>query len=52
MKQSACGFGIDSDDVRKFAFRYAQSNKIKSSFPVNNKCRVIGSKNSVSANQQ
>ena len=52
LKLSPCGFGIDSDDVRKSAFRCAQSNEIKSSFSVNNKCRVIGSKDSVSANQQ
>ena len=52
MKLSACEFGIDSDDVRKFAFRFAQSNKIKSSFPVSNKCRVTGLKVSLSANQQ
>jgi hypothetical protein len=52
LKLSACGFGMDSDDVRKFAFRCAQSNEIKSSFSVSNKCRVIGSKISVGANQQ
>lgn len=27
LKLSACGFGTDSDDVRKFAFRCAQSMK-------------------------
>ena len=52
LKLSACGFGIDSNDIRKFAFKCAQSNEIKSSFSVSNKCRVIGSKDSVSANQQ
>jgi len=52
LKLSACGFGIDSDDVRKFAFKFAKSNEIKSSFSVSNKCRGIGSKDSVSASQQ
>jgi hypothetical protein len=47
LKLSACGFGIDSDDVRKFAFKFAKSNEIKSSFSVSNKCRGMGSKDSV-----
>lgn len=29
LKLSACGFGIDLDDFRKFAFSYSQSNEMK-----------------------
>jgi hypothetical protein len=53
LKLSACGFGAESDAVRRVAINFAQSNRVNHSCSKNVEGRIlIGSKHSVCAHKK